>query len=51
MRNKRLWRSPSRKIDTYSWVPKLVVPQLKVKKIDHGIFVRFQGGVQFDSDE
>ena len=33
----------SRKIDTYSWMSKLVVSTIRRKKIDHGISVCFQG--------
>ena len=33
----------SRKIDTYSWMSKLVVSSIRRKKIDHGISVCFQG--------
>ena len=41
----------SRKIDTYSWVLKLVVSTIRRKKIDHGIFLCVQGGVECDSVE
>ena len=41
----------SRKIDPYSWKSKAVFPTIRRKDIDHGIFVRFQGGVECDSVE